>query len=137
MRLNSQTANKTSGNGSRNEDSSPEILDEVDDFEADKKPKDSNLEKDTESQQLEEDEFLELEQSVCSESEKLCPSCKHIVPSALLADHIKECMQKFKLVRRRSERNSASTKSKAKEGDIEDDDDLKEVLPCPVFSKVK
>ncbi|XP_047496802.1 uncharacterized protein LOC125044265 [Penaeus chinensis] len=134
-RLNSQTANKTSGNSSRNDDSSPEILDEADEFEVEKKPKDTNLEKDAESQQLGEDEeFLELEQSVCSESEKLCPSCKHIVPSALIGDHIKECMQKFKLVRR-SERNSTSAKSKAKEGDIEDDDDLKEVLPRPVFSK--
>nr|XP_027217041.1 uncharacterized protein LOC113809604 [Penaeus vannamei] len=111
---------------------SSSILDEADEFEAEAKPKDINLEKDTEAQQLGEDEeFLELEQSVCSESEKLCPSCKHIVPSALIGDHIKECMQKFKLVRRRSERNSASTKSKAKEEDNEDD----EVLPCPGFSK--
>ncbi|XP_069997155.1 microtubule-associated protein futsch isoform X1 [Penaeus vannamei] len=132
VRQNLQTANTTSGNSSKNEDSSPEILDEADEFEAEAKPKDINLEKDTEAQQLGEDEeFLELEQSVCSESEKLCPSCKHIVPSALIGDHIKECMQKFKLVRRRSERNSASTKSKAKEEDIEDD----EVLPCPGFSK--
>ncbi|XP_063605582.1 uncharacterized protein LOC134780689 isoform X2 [Penaeus indicus] len=124
-RQNSQIANKTSGNSSRNEDSSPEILDEANEFEVEKKPKDANLEKDTGSQQLGEDEeFLELEQSVCSESEKLCPSCKHIVPSALIGDHIKECMQKFKLVRR-SERKR----------DIEDDDDLKEVLPHPVFSK--
>lgn len=99
---------------------------------------------DSEDEGVEEKKLLiDLEKSVCSESEKICPCCKHIVPSAIFSDHFKECLQKFKMSKGRCERKSAANTSiAAKEEEnqgkmeVEGESDESPVLPCPVCMKV-
>ncbi|XP_042214441.1 uncharacterized protein LOC121861027 [Homarus americanus] len=99
---------------------------------------------DTQDAAAEDNNFLlDLEKSICSESEKLCPCCKHIVPCSIFSDHFKQCLQKFKLTKRCSENNSlVVTASKAKEDDDQEETELErekkdkpQVLPCPVCMK--
>nr|XP_045626100.1 uncharacterized protein LOC123775188 isoform X1 [Procambarus clarkii]XP_045626101.1 uncharacterized protein LOC123775188 isoform X1 [Procambarus clarkii]XP_045626102.1 uncharacterized protein LOC123775188 isoform X1 [Procambarus clarkii] len=82
--------------------------------------------------------ILELEKSICSESEKLCPCCKHIVPCTVFSDHSKECLQRFKLNKRESERKSiniAGQKPQEKTNGESASEINQQLLPCPVCLK--
>lgn len=55
------------------------------------------------------DPFLaELEKSVCSEHEKLCPCCKHIVPATGYSIHLRLCFGKYQYSHRGSGKEEAS-----------------------------
>ncbi|XP_063843388.1 uncharacterized protein LOC135090497 isoform X1 [Scylla paramamosain] len=69
---------------------------------------------------------------LCSESEKLCPSCKVIVPSAVFADHFKECLQKFKRTRGGCKKKLPDAN---REGETNQQKEHQPVLPCPVCKK--
>ncbi|KAL7633874.1 UNVERIFIED_CONTAM: hypothetical protein RMT77_015835 [Armadillidium vulgare] len=66
------------------------------------------------------EDLSELEKSICSESEKLCPSCKHIVLIDEYPNHVSKCLQKFSYTK---------DKSSSKEN-------ISRNLPCPVCLKV-
>ncbi|KAB7505447.1 hypothetical protein Anas_05950, partial [Armadillidium nasatum] len=66
------------------------------------------------------EDLSELEKSICSESEKLCPSCKHIVLIDEYPNHVSKCLQKFSYTK---------DKSSSREN-------ISRNLPCPVCLKV-
>lgn len=91
----------------------------------------------------EENKFLiDLEKSVCSELEKLCPFCKHIVPSVIFSDHFKECIKRFKVSKERCNKKPAAStstidKEEENQGKMEEEGESEgsQVLPCPVCMK--
>ncbi|XP_045129212.1 structure-specific endonuclease subunit SLX4-like isoform X6 [Portunus trituberculatus] len=95
-------------------------------------PQDQHLQEHENETSIKENDLQEMEKMLCSESEKLCPSCKVIVPSAVFTAHFKECLQKFKWTR-------GEYKQKLPEDDREGETNQQEeqlpVLPCPVCKK--
>lgn len=94
---------------------------------------DSNLVKLGSETSMENRDLQEIERSLCTESEKLCPSCKLIVPCDMFADHFKECMQRYKLTK---EGHVKQLPIPGKEGETSGQEQQKPILPCPVCKKV-
>lgn len=78
-------------------------------------------------------DLQEIEKTLCAESEKLCPSCKAIVPHDMFVDHFKDCIQKFKLSKEGCVKQIPVS---VKEGETSEQEDQQPVLPCPVCKKV-
>ncbi|KAK7068815.1 hypothetical protein SK128_015732 [Halocaridina rubra] len=98
---------------------------------------------------LENDNFvLELKESIVSENEKLCASCKHLVPVSTFKEHFRECLQKFRLpkieprpqpsISDASEKeigNNENLVEEKKNSDEETERSNQLFLPCPLCSK--
>lgn len=96
-------------------------------------PQEEHLQEQGNETSIKENDLQEIEKMLCSEFEKLCPSCKVIVPSAVFTDHFKECLQKFKLTR--GEYKKKIPKANREEETNQQEEQLP-VLPCPVCRKV-
>ncbi|KAK4323755.1 hypothetical protein Pmani_005572 [Petrolisthes manimaculis] len=88
--------------------------------------------------------LMEIEKSLCSEDEKLCPCCKIIIPCALFTEHFKVCLHKFQLLPKKgSNKETAHQSNGEEEGEKREcleekqqqSGDLPSVLPCPVCFK--
>lgn len=89
--------------------------------------------------------LMEIEKSLCSEDEKLCPCCKVIVPCALFTEHFKVCLHKFQLLPKKCNSKESAHQPYGEE-EVGEGESLKEkqqqsgdqasVLPCPVCFKV-
>ncbi|XP_068215658.1 serine-rich adhesin for platelets-like isoform X2 [Palaemon carinicauda] len=87
--------------------------------------------------------ILELDESFLNKDEKLCRSCKHIVPAKVFDKHIKECFQKFKFQRNTrstiepvpSCSNIQESKSKEKKLPAVQKKETLQILPCPMCLK--
>lgn len=77
-------------------------------------------------------DLQEIEKSLCAESEKLCPSCKLIVPCNVFADHFKECLQKYKLTK---DGHAKQFHVSGREEKTSEQEKPQPVLPCPVCKK--
>ncbi|KAK8406672.1 hypothetical protein O3P69_007326 [Scylla paramamosain] len=93
---------------------------------------DQHLEEHGNETSVKDTDLQEIEKMLCSESEKLCPSCKVIVPSAVFADHFKECLQKFKRTRGGCKKKLPDAN---REGETNQQKEHQPVLPCPVCKK--
>lgn len=89
-----------------------------------------NLESETSN---ENSDLQEIEKSLCAESEKLCLSCKLIVPCDVFADHFKECLQKYKLTK---DGHAKQLPVSGREKKTSEQAKPQPVLPCPVCKKV-
>ena len=93
-----------------------------------------------------EEDFLLLEKSICSSDERLCVSCKCIVPSVRYEDHFSECLLQFSFKKRESSRVKSSLRSSKSTEDKTETisnkneeihiDTSNEILPCPTCLKV-
>ncbi|KAK8736758.1 hypothetical protein OTU49_004635 [Cherax quadricarinatus] len=113
----------------------PELLDVDSDSLLDQPDTLCTESEDSQEEVTDENNFLvELEKSICSESEKLCPCCKHIVSCAIFGDHFRECLQKFKLTKSGCERLSTKVAKEEIGKELGKTEDS-QVLLCPVCMK--
>ncbi|XP_066937260.1 LOW QUALITY PROTEIN: dentin sialophosphoprotein [Macrobrachium rosenbergii] len=86
---------------------------------------------------------LELDESFLNKDEKLCRSCKHIVPVEMFKNHLKECFQKFRLHKNtRTTTETVLSCSSHQEGKLEEKESSAaqekenlQILPCPLCLK--
>lgn len=115
---------------------------------SEKKDGDSSKVQDAAEDENEDDScmvLMEIEKSLCSEDEKLCPCCKIIVPSALFTEHFKVCLHKFQLLPKKCNSKESAHQPYGEEENGEGESlkekqqqsgDQASVLPCPVCFKV-
>lgn len=94
---------------------------------------DTSLVKQEDETSMDNSDLQKIEKTLHAESEKLCPSCKVIVPVDEFTDHFKECIQQYKLSKEGCVKQCPVS---GRQGETSVEEKQQPVLPCPVCRKV-